>query len=145
MGWIERVVLKHIIIMCKPDISGKLLFNTGSSARWCDDLEGWGGAGRDAREGGDICILVTDLMLLCKYRNLHSIVKNMLLFTLAKSCPTLCNPIDWSTPGFPVPYYLSELAQVDVHWADDVIQSISSSYALFSLYLQFFPASGSFQ
>ena len=37
-------------------------------------------------------------------------------------CLTLCNPIDCSTPGFPVLHYLSELAQIHVHWVSDVIQ-----------------------
>ena len=31
------------------------------------------------------------------------------------SYPTLCHPIDWSTPGFPVPYYLPEFAQTHVN------------------------------
>ena len=34
----------------------------------------------------------------------------MLLF-IPKSCPTLCNPMDCSTPGFPVLHYLPEFAQ----------------------------------
>ena len=29
-----------------------------------------------------------------------------------KSCLTLCNPMDCSTPGFPVPYYLPELLKL---------------------------------
>ena len=36
---------------------------------------------------------------------------------------TLCNPIDCRTPGFPVLHHLAELAQTDVHWAQDAIQS----------------------
>ena len=38
-------------------------------------------------------------------------------------CPTLCNPMDCSTPGFPVLYHLLELAQTHVHWVGDAIQS----------------------
>ena len=34
---------------------------------------------------------------------------------VAQSCPTLCNPLDCSTPGFPVLFYLLELAQTPVH------------------------------
>ena len=40
-----------------------------------------------------------------------------------KSCPTLCGPMDYSTPGFPVPYYLPEFAQTHVHWVSDLIQT----------------------
>ena len=32
-----------------------------------------------------------------------------------QSCPTLCDPMDCSTPVFPVLYHLPELAQIHVH------------------------------
>ena len=35
---------------------------------------------------------------------------------------TLCNPMDCSTPGFPVHHQLPELAQTHVHWVSDAIQ-----------------------
>ena len=43
--------------------------------------------------------------------------------SLAKSHPTLCDPMDCSMPGFPVVYYLLEFAQIHVHWVHDAIQS----------------------
>ena len=64
--------------------------------------------------------------------------------SVSKSCLTLCSPMDCSMPGFPVLHYLSEFAQTHVHWADDAIQSISSSVAPFSFCPQSFPPSGSF-
>ena len=36
--------------------------------------------------------------------------------SVTKLYPTLCNPIDHSTPGFPVLHYLPEIAQTHVHW-----------------------------
>ena len=42
---------------------------------------------------------------------------------------TLCNPVDCSTPRFPVLYHLLELAQTHVHWISDGIQP---SYLLLS-------------
>ena len=39
--------------------------------------------------------------------------------SLTRSCPTLCDPTDHSTPGFPVLLQLSELAQSHVHWVGD--------------------------
>ena len=36
---------------------------------------------------------------------------------------TLCNPMDCSTPGFPVHHQLPELAQAHVHCVGDAIQS----------------------
>ena len=43
--------------------------------------------------------------------------------SVPKSCPTLWDPMDRSTPGFPVFHYLPEIAQTHVHWVDDAIQS----------------------
>ena len=34
---------------------------------------------------------------------------------------TLCDPMDYSTPGLPVFHYLLEFAQTDVHWVGDAI------------------------
>ena len=47
----------------------------------------------------------------------------MLQFSsVAQSCPTLCDPMDCSTPGFSVCQQLPELAQIDVHRVGDAIQ-----------------------
>ena len=62
--------------------------------------------------------------------------------SLAQSCATLCDPMDCSTPGFPVHHQLPELAQTHVHWWCH--PAISSSVISFSSCLQSFPASGSF-
>ena len=35
--------------------------------------------------------------------------------SVTQSCPTLCDPMDYSTPGFPVLYHLLEFAQTHVH------------------------------
>ena len=40
----------------------------------------------------------------------------------AQSCPTPCNPIDCSMPGFPVHQQFTELAQTHIHWIGDAIQ-----------------------
>ena len=42
--------------------------------------------------------------------------------SVAKSCLTLCDPMDCSTPGFSVIPHLPEFAQTHVHWVSDVIQ-----------------------
>jgi len=41
---------------------------------------------------------------------------------IAQSCLTLCNPMDYSTPGFLVHHQLLELAQTQVHQVGDAIQ-----------------------
>ena len=40
----------------------------------------------------------------------------------AQSCPTLCNPMNHSMPGFPVHHQLPEFAQTHIHRVSDVIQ-----------------------
>ena len=42
--------------------------------------------------------------------------------SVTKSCPTLCDPVNCSTPGFPVFHYLLEPTQTHVHWVGDAIQ-----------------------
>ena len=62
---------------------------------------------------------------------------------VAKLPPTLCNPMDYSTPGFPVLDYLPELAQTPVCWVSDAIQP-SHPLPASSSCLHSFEASGSF-
>ena len=42
--------------------------------------------------------------------------------SVTQSCPTLCDPTDYSTPGFPVHHQLLKLAQTHVHRASDAIR-----------------------
>ena len=42
--------------------------------------------------------------------------------SVAQSRPTLCNPMDCSTPGLPFLHQLPEFAQTHVHWVGDAIQ-----------------------
>ena len=42
--------------------------------------------------------------------------------SVAQSCPTLCDPIDCSTLGFPVHHQLLESTQTHVHRVGDAIQ-----------------------
>ena len=41
--------------------------------------------------------------------------------SVAQSCLTLCDPMDCSTPGFPVFHYLLDFAQTHVYWVGDAI------------------------
>ena len=47
----------------------------------------------------------------------------MMLSSVTQSCPTLCDPMDHSMPGFPVHHQLPELAQTHVHGVGDAVQS----------------------
>ena len=52
--------------------------------------------------------------------------------SVTQSCLTLCDPMDCSTPGLPVPHQLPELTQIHVHRVGDAIQP---SHPLSSLLL----------
>ena len=56
---------------------------------------------------------------------------------VTKLCPTLCDPVDSSTPGFPPLHHLPEFAQTHVHSVGDAIQPshplLSPSPLAFSL------------
>ena len=42
--------------------------------------------------------------------------------SVAQLCPTLCNPMNRSTPGLPVHHQHPESTQTRVHWVGDAIQ-----------------------
>ena len=42
--------------------------------------------------------------------------------SVAQSCPTLCDPMNHSTPGLPVHHQLPEFTQTHVHRVGDAIQ-----------------------
>ena len=52
------------------------------------------------------------------------VLELMLIYccSVTKLCQALCDPMDCSTPGFPVLQYLLGFAQTHVHWADGAIQ-----------------------
>ena len=42
--------------------------------------------------------------------------------SVTQSCPTLCDPMNCSTPGLPVHHHLPEFTQTHVHRVSDAIQ-----------------------
>ena len=45
--------------------------------------------------------------------------------SVAQSCPTLCDPMNRSTPGLPVHHQLPEFTQTHVHRVGDAIQPLN--------------------
>ena len=48
--------------------------------------------------------------------------QNVSCCSVTQLCPTLCYPMDWSTPVFPVLHHLLEFAQTSVLWVGDTVQ-----------------------
>ena len=63
--------------------------------------------------------------------------------SVAQSCPTLCNPKDCRTPGFPVYHQLWSLLKL-IPLSQWCLPTISSFVIPFSSCLQSFPDSGAF-
>ena len=66
------------------------------------------------------------------------ILLNCSCFSIAQLWLTICDPMDCSTPGFPVLHHLLKLAQTHVHWVGDAIQPshplLSPSPPAFSIF-----------
>ena len=60
---------------------------------------------------------------MCKIKN-YKYFKNWSVIpfsSVAQSCLTLCDPMNFSTPGLPVHHQLPEFTQTHVHWVGDAI------------------------
>ena len=64
--------------------------------------------------------------------------------SVSQWCPTLCDPMNRSTPGLPVHHQLPEFTQTQVHRVRDANPAISSSVVPFFSCPQALPASESF-
>ena len=53
------------------------------------------------------------------YNGIYSSVQ---FSSAVQSCPTLCDPMNHSMPGLPVPHHLAEFTQTHVHRVSDAIQ-----------------------
>ena len=63
-----------------------------------------------------------------KCKGKHHILCMMIFFffqfnLVAQSWPTLCDPMDYTTPGLPIYHQLLESTQTHVYWDNDAIQS----------------------
>ena len=60
--------------------------------------------------------------------------------SVAQSCLTLCDPMNCSTPGFPVHHQLPESTQTHVHWLSGAIQPSHNLCHPLLLGLSIFPS-----
>ena len=86
------------------------------------------------KDRGAICIYSNhvyflqhfNLLHFWTFMNIHELswvyIISVRFSSAAQSCPTLCDPVDCSVPGFPVHHQFPELAQTHVHPVGDTIQ-----------------------
>ena len=70
------------------------------------------------------CLLYEPRFLFFVFSLVHSYYywSSVQFNSVAQSCPTLCDPMNRSTPGLPVHHQLPELTQTHVHRVGDTIQ-----------------------
>ena len=66
---------------------------------------------RKKRSRWDLCLQLRCIVLL-----------SVQFSSVAQSCPTLCDPMNRSTPGLPVHHQLPEFTQTHIHRVGDAIQ-----------------------
>ena len=64
----------------------------------------------------------SSLTLSVQKTKIMHLVPTVHLSSVAQSCPTLCNPMNLSTPGLPVHHQLPEFTQTHIHRVSDAIQ-----------------------
>ena len=68
-------------------------------------------------EKGDLKLSIQKMMIMAS-----SLISSVQFSSVAQSCPTLCDPMNCSMPGFPVHHQLPEFTQTHVHQVGDSIQ-----------------------
>ena len=65
--------------------------------------------------------MIKALQKICKEGTFLNIRSDQ-ISSVTQSCPTLCDPVNHSTPGLPVHHQLPEFTQTHIHRVSDAIQ-----------------------
>ena len=68
------------------------------------------------------CIRVAKSIIVESIKGQEYAVSSVQFSSVAQSCPTLCDPMNRSTPGLPVHHQLPEFTQTHIHRVSDAIQ-----------------------
>ena len=68
--------------------------------------------------------LLSALFILFTCNVIISFLGHCFCCSVTQSCPTLCDLMDYSMPGFPVLHYLHEFAQTQAHWISDLLKHL---------------------
>ena len=68
------------------------------------------------------CVMVVQLYACVPMKKVNYLRTGVCHSSVAQSCSTHCDPMDCSTPGFPVHHQIPELVQIHVHRVSDAIQ-----------------------
>ena len=118
---IESMMPSNYLILCHPLLLLSSIFpnirvfssESALRIRWPEDWSFSFSISPSSEYSGSISFRIDWFDLLAVQWTISSV---------AQSYPTLCDPMDYSTPGFSVHHQLWELAQTHVHPAGDAIQ-----------------------
>ena len=72
--------------------------------------------------GGDVMMQTIWSTVRSFFRKLKIELPSVQFSSVAQSCPTLCDPMNWSMPGLPVYHQLLEFTETHIHRVSDAIQ-----------------------
>ena len=99
------LILMTVPLLCSPNIPGFFTASAGMPRYMVET--GWGlHQHTDAPGGASPQVLLS---------HTSQVYECYCCCSVAELCLTLCHPMGCSTPGFPVPRYLLQFAQVHVH------------------------------
>ena len=75
-----------------------------------------------------LCLIWFFLLVSYCFLHISLLPPSVQFSSVTQSCPTLCDPMNRSMPGFPVHHKLPEFTQTHVHWVGDAIQPLSSPF-----------------
>ena len=87
---------------------------------WRGTKEPWRSPEKDSGNESSLPYLFHSLFFVLNL--IESPITSEMFSSVAQSCPTLCDPMDCSTPGLPVHHQLPEPTQTHVHRVSDAIQ-----------------------
>ena len=100
----------------KRSVSGILTPSSNSIVRCCS-------ISQTSHEAVNLRLSNKRLTFSLLKNELHILNRTSVQFSsVTQSCPTVCNPMDCSTPGLPIHHQLPEFTQTQVHWVSDAIQ-----------------------
>ena len=69
-----------------------------------------------------IYFLRWELLIFSSIKSIPTSTTTVQFSSVTQPCPTLCDPMNHSTPGLPVHHQLPESTQTHAHWVGDAIQ-----------------------
>ena len=118
----SRLILCHSLSFCPQSFPASESFSTSQL---------FTSGGQSIGASASSLVLLINIQDIKMAKRIHkmtkkcmfNIIKDSVQFSsISQSCPTLCNPMNCSTPGLPVHHQLPEFTQIHVHRVSDAIQ-----------------------